>query len=230
MAKTSEVKAFYNTFVDHQKKIGISVRHRLILKSLKELKLTKKNAILEVGCGIGTVSKLIVQEFKNSKFVGCDISEQSIEFAKKFVDNANAEFICTDMSNFQHPLKFDLVVFPDVLEHIPRADHQALFKTISENCSSNCTWFINIPEPNALNYYRKEKPELLQIIDQSLSMQDLLNDIYPTGFQLVSMTPYSIHSTVNNYVKLVFSNNTEIQSISNRSKVSMLIQNILARF
>jgi hypothetical protein len=122
------------------------------------------------------------------------------------------------------------VVFPDVLEHIPVDQHYKLFENIARVCSSNAKWFINIPEPHALNYYRKNRPELLQIIDQSLSMQDLLNNAYPHGFVVESITPYAIHTDKPNYLKIIFTNNPEVTSIKARNKWMNLIQNIRSKF
>lgn len=224
-----DVQDFYDDFVAHQEKIGVSVRHRLIHKKLKSIGLNVNSNVLEIGCGIGTVSSLIIKSISNGKFVGCDISEKSIEYANRKYGSSSVEFICTDMSDFTHATKFDFVVFPDVLEHIPVEQHKNLFEKVSKTCSSKCTWLINIPEPNALNYYRKNQPEILQIIDQSLSISHLLSDIQSAGFEVVSVTPYAIHKDVNNYLSIVVSNSPEVTSIKQVSKIKMLIQNLKAR-
>ncbi len=224
------VKDFYDDFTNNQTNIGVSIRHRLIFKKLKQIGLKSTSNVLEIGCGIGTVSSLIIPYVKFGKFVGCDISPKSIELARNFNSQTNASFVCTDMTDFESDVKFDFVVFPDVLEHIPVDEHRQLFERISKNCSTNAKLLINIPEPNSLNYTRKYRPEQLQIIDQSLSMQDLLNNTYPFGFQVHSIIPYSIHTNVNNYLTIVFVRDTEVQSLELVSKWKQLIQNIKARF
>lgn len=103
-----------------------------------------------------------------------------------------AEFLVNDMSAFTHATKFDFVVLPDVLEHIPVQQHLNLFKVLSAVTTENAIILINIPEPNCLNWARNHHPEKLQIIDQSLSMQDLLNNSYPHGFKLSSMKSYCL--------------------------------------
>ncbi len=230
MAGKEEVEEYYDDYVKHQGKIGVSTRHRIIAQNVKKLGVKPNANILEIGCGIGTVSSLLLKMVPQGSIVGCDISPRSIQLAKEFNKANNAEFIVTDMSDFEHKTKFDLVVFPDVLEHIPVEQHYKLFENIAKVCSSDAKWFINIPEPHALDYYRRNKPELLQIIDQSLSMQDLLNNVYPHGFVVESITPYAIHTDKPNYLKIIFKKNPEVKSIEVRSKWVNLIQNIRSKF
>ncbi|MDX1652544.1 MAG: class I SAM-dependent methyltransferase [Brumimicrobium sp.] len=230
MIDKKEVTDFYNNFVDRQKKVGVSVRHRIIYSSLKNIGLKKDSKVLEVGCGIGQVSSLIIPSISSGQYVGTDISPKSIETARRTNLNKNTQFLVSDMSDFQHELKFDFIVFPDVLEHIPVEEHANLFKNI-EKCSHPGTRvLINIPEPNALNWMRKNKPEALQVIDQSLSMQDLLNNVYPAGFQVYSIIPYSIHTNVNNYVSIVLVREAKINELTVQSKLFQLIQNLRVRF
>ena len=230
MDKLNNVSEFYDDFVKTQKKIGISVRHRIIHNKLKSIGLKSDSNVLEVGCGIGTVSKLIIASIPNGQFVGCDISPDSIEFAKQFNSKKNAQFVVTDMSDFTSQIKFDFIVFPDVLEHIPVDQHFNLFKNVAAVSKPNAKVLINIPEPNSLNWTREHKPEVLQIIDQSLSMQDLLNNTYPHGFQVQSIIPYSIHTNIPNYLSIVFIRNTKVNDLKLNGKFLQLIQNLKVRF
>jgi 2-polyprenyl-3-methyl-5-hydroxy-6-metoxy-1,4-benzoquinol methylase len=134
------------------------------------------------------------------------------------------------MSDFQYDQKFDFVVFPDVLEHIPVEQHSHLFKNVAAACKPNAKVLINIPEPNSLDWTRKYTPEKLQIIDQSLSMQELLNNTYPHGFYVQSIEPYSIHTNVPNYLKIILVRNPGVSDLHYNSKLSKLIQNIKVRF
>ncbi|MBP5983327.1 MAG: class I SAM-dependent methyltransferase [Fluviicola sp.] len=229
MIEKEEVKEYYDDFINHQEKIGISTRQRIIAKNVKKVGVKNDANILEIGCGIGTVSKLLIKMIPNGQFVGCDISPKSIAYAKQFNPNNNAAFIVTDMSDFTHDLKFDLVVFPDVLEHIPVDQHFNLFENVAKVCSSNAKWYINIPEPHALNYSRENNPELLQIIDQSLSMQDLLNNVYPHGFVVESIIPYTIHMSSPNYLKIIFTNNPKVNKLTLRNKFVNIWQNFTSK-
>jgi len=226
MASKEEVKEYYDTFKEHQKQLGINIRHRTILKNLKNAGLKSNSNVLEIGCGIGTVSNLILKYITEGSFVGLDISSESIEMAKKRnAFNKKGEFFVNDMSNFTHKTKFDFVVFPDVLEHIPVEQHANIFKTIADLTTPDATVIINIPEPNYLNWVRENDPAKLQIIDQSLSMQDLLNNSYPYGFKLYSMNPYSLHFDVNDYLAIVMKKDLTVKNVNVKSKIIRAIEN-----
>lgn len=229
LASKEQVEDFYNTYKEKQKKIGVNIRHRTIVKNLKRLGLTPDSKVLEIGCGIGTVSGLIIKNIPQGKFTGVDISSESIEMAKKLNPAPNAEFLVNDMSNFNHALKFDFVVLPDVLEHIPVEQHANLFRILSEVTTANAIVLINIPEPNFLNWARKIHPEKLQIIDQSLSMQDLLNNSYPHGFKLCSMYSYSLQYKEPDYTAIVLKKNMAVSDYNVKSRFALGIENILSK-
>ena len=73
-----QVEEFYNTFKEHQKKLGVNIRHRTIFKNLRKAGLKNDSKVLEIGCGIGTVSGLILKYISQGSFVGVDISIESI--------------------------------------------------------------------------------------------------------------------------------------------------------
>lgn len=225
-----EVKDFYDQYVDHQSKIGVSTRHRIIHQNLRNIGLKSDSNVLEIGCGIGTVSSLIIKSTPQGKFLGVDISPESIATAKKLNPQSNADFIVNDMSDFTSDIQFDFIVFPDVLEHIPVEQHSRLFENVAKVCKPSTKVLINIPEPNALHWVRKNRPQDLQIIDQSLSMQDLLNNTYPHGFQVQSICPYSIHMNHPNYLRIVLIRDGEITDFHKVGKVEKTLQNLKARF
>ena len=56
----SEISQFYDEFAEQQKSTGINNRHISILEHLTKLGLKPYHNVLEVGCGVGTVSELIL--------------------------------------------------------------------------------------------------------------------------------------------------------------------------
>ncbi len=231
MITKENVENYYNSFKSHQKTLGINIRHRRIFKDFKKAGLKHDSNVLEVGCGVGTVSHLILKYITAGKYVGFDISSESIELAKKFNSfHKNAEFYANDMSSFTHKTKFDFVVFPDVLEHIPVEQHANIFKTIAELTTPDATVLINIPEPLTLDWHWKNKAEDLQIIDQPLSIRDLCNNCYPYGFHLCSMNHYGLYFVDNEYLSIVLKKYKPIEKVYPKSKIQLGIENFISKF
>jgi trans-aconitate 2-methyltransferase len=226
-----KVEEFYNTFKDHQVKLGVNIRHRTIFKNMKKFGLKPSSNVLEVGCGIGTVSSLILRYLSGSRFVGVDISPENIQQAKKINGSyKNAQFIVNDMSRFESDQKFDFVVLPDVLEHIPIEQHFNLFRVLDSVTTADATVLANFPEPNCLDWARKEHPEKLQIIDQSLSMQDLLNNCYPHHFKLAEMYSYGLQYLEPEYTCVVLKKNMTRDHYHRKSKLELGKENAKSKF
>ena len=83
METKENVKKFYDDYIPRQKKYGVTPRHHFILKRLKQYGLNSNSKVLEIGCGIGTLSSIIIKEVNNGFFLGCDISEESIKVCKR---------------------------------------------------------------------------------------------------------------------------------------------------
>ncbi|HEY6162305.1 MAG TPA: class I SAM-dependent methyltransferase [Bacteroidia bacterium] len=202
--ENKDISKFYDGYTDRQEKWGIHVRHRTILKLLKNCGLKPGSSILEVGCGIGTVTHLLGKYCRSGKIVAADISAKSIEVAKqKNRSFGNIEFVVSDMSDFSHKLKFDFIVLPDVLEHIPVEQHRNLFSRLKECTHENSVILINIPNPPYLRWVHKNRPDLLQIIDQPLDTCTLLNDVYENDFYLHSLNVYSLSIEEGDYQSIV---------------------------
>lgn len=147
-----EVSSYYDALwvdLEKQKKAGPNVRHFSILKNLQKQKLKKNSKVLEIGCGIGSLTRLISKKIKYGKITGVDISAKTIAFNReKYKSFKNMDFIVSDMTDFSSSEKFDFVVLPDVLEHIPIEAHDNIFKTIKKITHANSIIIINIPHPN----------------------------------------------------------------------------------
>lgn len=100
------------------------------------LKIKHKESILDLACGKGRHSKFLAN--KNFTVFGCDLSENSINYAKRFESN-NLKFAVKDMRNFKFEKQFDYVFnlftsfgyFDDV------KDNLATLKAINQNLKPN---------------------------------------------------------------------------------------------
>lgn len=224
-----KVENFYDQFGEDQQKIGINIRHLFIINKLKSENLNSHSKVLEIGCGIGTVTELIAKIVTNGKILSIDISPKSISIAKhRLKDYKNVDFLVSDMSNFLSTEKFDFIIFPDVLEHIPINQHLGIFKKIETVVSKKCTICINIPHANYINWSRKNHPETLQIIDQPLDISILTSTIYEIGFKLEQLISYKLHHNQNDYQFMVFKNFFP-EEFTNKSKPAIIFNKLKLR-
>lgn len=100
-------------------------------KYLAELtKLLKPNStILDIGCGSGIpVDKYLIN--KGFKVIGIDISDEQIKLAKQNIPEGTFEV--TNMSDLKEGYyQVDAIVSFYAIFHIPREEHQELFKKIN---------------------------------------------------------------------------------------------------
>ncbi|WP_033916751.1 class I SAM-dependent methyltransferase [Campylobacter sputorum] len=68
---------------------------------------------LEIGCGDGVVTKIISKHFKHT--TGCDLSENSINLAKKNNHSSNISYICKSALELGKEQKYDFVFSSDIL-------------------------------------------------------------------------------------------------------------------
>lgn len=226
-----KVVSFYDQFAEKQEKTGINSRHLSILDKVKLAGLQVDHKILEVGCGIGTVSHLLATQVPKGKVLAVDISPESIEKAKLlWKDQKNLSFEVSDMSDFDKKGEtFDFFVFPDVLEHIPVDQHFRLFQHIQKHSHPDSVIFIHIPAPRYLQWMIENEPAKLQVIDQPLDSGDLIKNITANGFFLEKMETYSLFFEEKDYQYFVFRASKPLQKSTPKNKWAVLKERIRIR-
>jgi SAM-dependent methyltransferase len=181
--------------------------------------LKKDSKVIELGCGIGTLSELILKYIKKGIFFGNDISPESIAYAKsRFSKYSNAKFEAFDVAHKIPSDTYDFIILADVLEHIPIDAHDDLFSAFSRISHSNTKLIINIPHPRLIEYQYKYEKELLQIIDQALPFHHIMNLAGKHGFELLHFSNNKVFREPFDYQFIVFGrldNEISIRSFSN---------------
>lgn len=200
----SEVKNWYNSYVKKQAEVGINIRHYHLVNNVIADGVKSNSRILEVGCGIGTFTMLLAQYCTKGKILATDISDESIQLAKVNLSRyKNVEFIVTDMIDFDYDDKFDFIILPDVLEHIPVDQHNNLLSALHKLLKSDGKLIIHIPHPVTLEYIRTHFPEKLQVIDQSLYIDHLGRVLHGNHYALVKYQAYSLITEDPDYVYIL---------------------------
>ncbi|MDP4656519.1 MAG: class I SAM-dependent methyltransferase [Algoriphagus sp.] len=226
-----KVVRFYDQFAEKQEKTGINSRHLSILDKAKQAGLASNHRVLEVGCGIGTVSHLLATQVPQGKVLAVDISPESIEKARMlWKKQGNLKFDVSDMSDFNLPGEtFDFFVFPDVLEHIPVAQHARLFENIQRHAHADSVVLIHIPAPRYLEWMIGNQPEKLQVIDQPLDTGVLVQTLGAAGFYLEKMETYALFFEEKDYQYFVFRAKKPVQQSTEKSKWQVLKERIIIR-
>jgi SAM-dependent methyltransferase len=97
------------------------LQEQMLIDYLK--KQVSFSTVLEVGCGFGRITKLLLSNFPEiTEYVAVDLSPEQIENAKKYVlgvDKRTAlRFIVSDIQSLELDSKYELVIAPEVLLHI----------------------------------------------------------------------------------------------------------------
>ena len=211
----NKVEIYYDNFKSRQIKTGLNARHRFIITSLKRAGLKKHHHVWEIGCGIGVISGKLAKFVSKGNVLGVDLSSKSIEFAKnKYSKLKNIRFIASDILNAQISEKFDVIVMPDVLEHIPKESHLEIFAKLRTSISNNGFLCINIPTADYLEYLSVNNPEKLQIIDQPIEANELITNAEKNGFQLTYFKTYSLFIDKNDYRLMIFKTKQPYKSVN----------------
>lgn len=190
-----EIESYYNDYAEVQIKTGINQRHHSILRLLRQSGLRRYHRVLEVGCGIGALTYLLARYLSpRSELVAIDISPKSVEIAQQRLRNyPNCRVFAGEAEDIlPSPLTFDVIVLPDVLEHIPLEQHKHLFMVLRSLLTTDGFIFIHIPHPNFLRWSEQHLPDTLQLIDQPVYTDKILSNAYPAGFYLHHLNSYGL--------------------------------------
>ncbi len=179
-AKTAAEK-YYDNFLTYLKKDRETEnpRHRYLKNRLKNF-IQPGSTVLDLGCGIGITTEHI-KSLGVKEVTGVDLSPELINYAQATVKDI--EFIAQDITTLELNRQYDVITLCDVMEHVPRERYEALFRVIRNHLGVNGVVYIAVPDPDYLDLIRKYMPKKLQIIDNSVTFEEMTalcrqNDLY----------------------------------------------------
>ncbi|WP_400243391.1 methyltransferase domain-containing protein [Niallia sp. JL1B1071] len=186
----NDIKEYYDLMSDYVNQYHIMGNQRLdyIKKRLNYL-VKPGFGVLDLGCGNGITTDYI-SKLGATNVIGIDLSDKMIQSAKEKYEKL--DFRVGDITEINLGAKFDLITLFDVMEHIPRSKYNNLFKSAKKHLKDNGTIFISIPDPVFLDYLRIKSPEELQIIDNSIEMNELYELCHLNGLEIVMFKQYKI--------------------------------------
>jgi cyclopropane fatty-acyl-phospholipid synthase-like methyltransferase len=200
-----DVKDYYDEYVGRQAAVGVNKRHRAILEWALKFGMRPGHSVLELGCGIGTVTGLLAGELgPGGSVTAIDLSPASIESAEQRLSSFdNVRLLAADILEMDLKSSFDVVVLPDVIEHIPLERHRALFERVSSWVKPDGFVLLHYPSPHYQEWNRKHHPDRLQIVDQTIHVDVLSSNTYPNGLYIDHLATYSIWIREGDYVVAV---------------------------
>jgi trans-aconitate 2-methyltransferase len=214
MADNEKVIKYYDEFIERQQNAGINERHYSILKKLKKNGLSNDHKVLEVGCGIGTLTKLLLDYLKKGTIYCLDITPENIKLAKERLKAyTNVTFNIADATDFCLDETFDVIVMPDVIEHIPLELHARMFVNMKKMLRKNGFIFMHFPNPYHTEYCLKQGMQL-QIIDQAVHLNLIVDNLNGSGLFVSKMEVYSVWLTEGEYEYVILQNESKFEKFS----------------
>lgn len=224
-----EISEFYDYFSAKQIETGINLRHYYLFYKIVKAGLKRNHKILEIGCGIGTLTKLLYHYLSKGAVLGTDISEKNITIARKrFKYSDRIEFVRSDMLDFNREDKYDFIILADVMEHIPFEQHKDIFHIISKHMHEHSKVFINIPHPYNIEFLRTNSPDKLQVIDQALYADGITSAASINNLILTEYFEYPLFHVENDYVIMVFTLK-KMQGYTVKSKIKIVVRKFIYR-
>ncbi|MGE5633797.1 MAG: class I SAM-dependent methyltransferase [Deltaproteobacteria bacterium] len=116
------------------------------------------NSVLELGCGFGRITKLLLTNYNNiTEYLAVDISPHQIENAKIYLSSVKLpttnevklDFMVSDIQSLNlDNKKYDLVILSEVLLHILPTEIDSIIKklvTLSKKNIINIDWYEDNP-------------------------------------------------------------------------------------
>lgn len=117
-------------------------------KELREkIKESRQNIqILDAGSGYGQYSYWMWKRFKGCNILAVDVKEEQVDDCNKFFQSigaSNVKFEIADLTKFQKPDSYDLVLSVDVMEHI--LEDELVFRNFNASMKKGGMLLISTP-------------------------------------------------------------------------------------
>ncbi len=159
-------------------------------------------SVLVIGCGSGQGAHFIASSVaKNAKLLAVDISGENLRLAHKLFPNERIEYRKLDITSDSVEGVWDVIVLPDVYEHIPKSARQHLHARFNRLLSRQSRILFTVPSPGKqASLYETGKG--LQIVDEVVTLEDLSKAAADVGAVLTYFNMVSVWET-NDYIHAV---------------------------
>jgi ubiquinone/menaquinone biosynthesis C-methylase UbiE len=213
--RPSEEKYLHGYSTDEQQRLYKQANF-IENKIYSDIDFSAVTNLLEVGCGVGAQSEILLRRFPHLFLTGIDYAEKQIEQAQKFLETvpyAKDRFKlmhenAMDMS-FTSQADFDGAFLCWVLEHIPEparvlSEVRRVLKPGSPIVITevlNSSFFIEPYSPNVLQYWMRFNDLQYDMNGDPFVGAKLGNLLQSAGYQRISTSPKTFHLDSRNPAK-----------------------------
>lgn len=117
--------------------LKIAPRYKEMLEALVlniPFDVKEEFSVLDLGCGTGTISLLIKNQFPNSKVTGLDFSEKMLKTAEeKLRGYENVGFVLADYTDYRFSHSYDVIVSSLTLHHLEYEQKEKLYPRLHDS-------------------------------------------------------------------------------------------------
>lgn len=206
---SGEVERFYNEFAPRL--VGDLVKGNPRVKRqfelLRDAVPPGVAQILVIGFGSGQVADYLAGLTTSAHIRGVDVSSENVRIAKALFEHPRVSFEQLDVTRQALEGSYDVIVLPDVYEHIPLAARAALHAELARSLAPNGRLILTLPSPGHQQALR-EQGHGLQVVDETVTLSDLVCLARDVGGELTYFNSISIWRT-NDYLHAVIERGTE---------------------
>ncbi|MBZ0205151.1 MAG: class I SAM-dependent methyltransferase [Flavobacteriales bacterium] len=201
--ETADIREYYDGYVGRQVNAGVNERHHRIRDLTVLHGLRDGMNVLEIGCGVGTLTGLLLKEIPGGRLTATDLSPASVDQARmRLGERSNLVLVAGDSTVKVPEGPFDMIILPDVLEHIPFERQPFLFDQIKKQLAVTGRVVIHSPDPFYCEWLEHNRPELLQVVDLPLHLPGLATEIDRAGLAILHFQRHSIWMDQPDYMAL----------------------------
>jgi SAM-dependent methyltransferase len=176
---------------------------RLVADTLRDTDRSMR--ILDVGCGSGVMTAFLERFGVVS---GVDYSESAVRLAATMVPRGS--FHVGDLADLNlHADAFDLITLFDVLEHVPTSQRRSFAQEVGRLLTPRGTLILSTPHPRTSQWMRRERPDLMQVVDEVVEVSDAIGMFDQFNLTLTRYDTFDIDRGGPQYQFMVFARGLE---------------------
>ncbi len=171
-----KIREFYEQFAEKLLREYVHGNARVArqFEFLKDAVPGHSQRILVVGCGIGEIVYfLATKRARKSYVLGVDLSLENISIAKKLFAHSRVEFRQGNILEDLQDGNWELIILPDVYEHIPVSERDHFHAVVHRLLAPNGSVLMTLPSCRHQQMLR-ERGCGLQIVDEDVTLADLI--------------------------------------------------------